>query len=168
MSFDHKAWVFDWNTFSRELAPTLRRALETGDTAGLWRFLVSHRERLLDPSLGHRLGDGLARLAGADVHTLGHHALTLYFDPATPRICRAAWDAIDGDLLSDNERTALLGLPFGPSDNPFDPGKRGAWFQDPVMVTASLTMLPALDGLGPYVEALRDAAAGGQGLYVSF
>ena len=42
MSFDHKAFSFDWRGFQSDLAPILYQALSTGDARGLVTFVDSN------------------------------------------------------------------------------------------------------------------------------
>jgi hypothetical protein len=149
---------------TRELAPILSRALESGDPTELRAFVAAHRDTLTDPYEGEPLDDALD---GADVHTLGDHALTRYYDASAPGGLGDAWEELAEDL-SPAQRRALLGAPLGPAKNPFDPGRQGSYFQDPDAVRASLAALAGVDGVDDHVAVLRAAAAKGQGVYVTF
>lgn len=170
VGMEHKAYAFDWAGFDGELGPILYAALDTGDCAELAAFIEAERSRLTDPNEGELLPEGWqSHVETWDAHQLGDLALTKYY--------RA--DAIDGlsydwselhDRATPEVAAALLGAPFGPACNLFDPGKYGSNFQTPQRVRQSLAALAPLDWpeLGRYRALLETAAASGKGVYVTF
>lgn len=70
----------------------------------------------------------------------------------------------------------ILGKPFGPTEDYFDPGKMGSYFQSPEEVSESLEKLieharafpQRKHQLAQAIELLEKAVQAGQGLYVTF
>jgi hypothetical protein len=179
MAMLHKAYAFDWLAFQRDDLPTLlQQALATGDPAELVNYIRRHRALLKDPYEGDPLGeDWQDHLGNRDVHEFGDFALTRFYDPAAERGLDYYWNPID-DALPEQDRQVLLGVPFGPRHNYFDPGRYGSYFQRPEQVAASVARvrqfdLPWLDEhergyLERFVALLEECIAGGLGLYVTF
>ena len=179
MPMSHKAYAFDWRAFERdELPGLLSRALETGDTAGLVAYVERNRQALKDPYEGDPLAeDWQGQLGNRDVHEYGDYALTRFYDPNADCGLAYCWNEID-DALPEEDREVLLGSPFGPSHNRFDPGRYGSYFQTPQQVAGSLARvrgfdLPWLDEhdrgfVRRFVRLLEECVAAGQGLYATF
>src|SRR5262249_35436836 len=135
MPMSHKAFAFDWLAFERdELPELLTRALGTGETAGLFAYIERNRGILKDPYEGDPLSeDWKDLLENHDVHEYADFALTRFYDPAAEHGLSYCWNEID-DALPKEYRGILLGNPFGPRDNRFDPGRYGSYFQTPEQV----------------------------------
>src|SRR4051794_21853672 len=130
MSMSHKAFVFDWGAFHKELAPFLIEALENGDPTRLVEFGDRHRHSLRDPYEGECLGEKWSeRLEVGDVQEVADFVLTRYYDATEDRGLSQAWLELES-LLDAEQRLALLGRPFGPEEMLFDPGRMGSYFQD--------------------------------------
>ena len=165
---EHKAFAFDWNAFQRHLAPILRDALSSDSVAGLAAFIAHHRQSLTDPYEGEPLPEDWSSLMeNRDVQDHGDFALTLYYSPTADFGIGDSWVA-----LSDGYPVArsLLGEPFGPAANLFDPGRMGSYFQRPDAVSKSLRDLSADNRpeLSSFVDLLERCGAEGMGVYVTF
>jgi len=80
---EHKAYLFDWGAFERELRAILEEALRSGDRTAVVRFITKHVAVLMDPYESEALGPDWERmLESQDVHQCGDIALTKYYDPA--------------------------------------------------------------------------------------
>jgi hypothetical protein len=176
MTMEHKAFVFDFRSFEKELRPILERALSSNDSSDLLRFIDANRASLKDPYEGEPLEEGWREMAeGQDAHQLGDFALTKYYEPNDDLGLGPNWEALQSQLLAKlGKDQALLGRTVGPPTNPFDPGKMGAYFQTEGDVKVNLSDLQRFQGNGAaeeakrLVEILRAAAARGRGLYVTF
>lgn len=179
MSMSHKAYAFDWPAFeSDDLYGLLFAALTSGDSAGLIHYIDVHREDLKDPYEGNPLADDWRDMReNHDVYEYGDVALTRFYDPAEDAGIGNPWLAID-DQLPEADRAALLGTPFGPPSDSFDPGRLGSYFQTPREVARSLARvrrfkLSALEdyhrkSLERFRDLLEECEKAGSGLYVTF
>jgi hypothetical protein len=181
MSMSHKAYAFDWLRFERnELSRVLWHALETSNPAALRSYITAHVDELKDPYEGEPLDLAWEeKLENRDVHEYGDYALTRFYDPAEDWGSIAAqWRAIDGRLSTDADRSALLGTPFGPPGNYFDPGRQGSYFQTPEEIAESLSRVRQFstadleeyqeESLKRFEQLLKQCAADHRGLYVTF
>jgi hypothetical protein len=179
MSMDHKAYVFDYNAFTSELSGALLEALSTGHTDSLVKFIEGNRDSLTDPYEGEPLDESWRDLVEtADAHTYGAFSLTKFYDPADNIGLSHHWDDVKTLLDSEigNGACVVLGTPFGPPGELFDPGKMGSYFQSPAEAEEHLSQLERLAGkktelapcLGEVIEMLLRAAAQGKGLYITF
>ncbi|NMZ19019.1 hypothetical protein HBO08_18560 [Pseudomonas rhodesiae] len=57
MSFEHKAFIFDFDSFDSELRPLLEASLRSGNIEPLRCFILSNKELLVDPYEGDALDD---------------------------------------------------------------------------------------------------------------
>jgi hypothetical protein len=170
VSFDHKAFAFDWDAFQRELAPSLRAALASGDTNALERFLDENVDACSSPDEGEPLvGEWRNSLATGGVQEIADIALTKFYDPSEDSGLRETWAEIESDLTADARR-ALLGSAFEVRGVAFDPGKMGSYFQSPGEVRVSHSVLDALGSadLAEFVAFLAVVARESKGLYVTF
>jgi hypothetical protein len=179
MPMCHKAYSFDWPAYQQdELPGLLHRALKTGDTSGLLGYVKRNRESLRDPYEGDPLcEDWKGQLGNRDVHEYGDYALTRFYDPEADCGLAYCWNEID-DALPEEDRESLLGTPFGPEHNRFDPGRYGSYFQSPEEVVATLARVRGFDlscldesdrgFVRRFVGLLEECVAGGLGLYVTF
>ena len=171
MSFDHKAFSFNWSGFQSELAPLLSRSLSAGDSTGLVAFVEAHLTSCSNPYDGEQLEPGWNQLLEVgDIQELADFALTKYYDPAADHGLSGAWAKVELDLPPP-ARLALLGEAFSSaSDVLFDPGRMGSYFQSPSRAQESLFVLQELDRpeIGEFVGFLRRIVAESNGLYVTF
>src|SRR6187455_1169828 len=109
MSFDHKAFAFDWMAFSNELLPWLSAALARVDRDTLAAFVDANVSVCRSPYDGQPLSLAWRGMLEAnDVQELADFALTKYYDPTDDHGLSDGWMEIDEDLTPD-VRTALLG-----------------------------------------------------------
>lgn len=116
-------------------------------------------------------------LENRDVHEHGDFALTRFYDPDEDCGLAYCWNDID-DALPEVDRGILLGTPFGPEHNRYDPGRYGSYFQTPERVAESLASVRRLDlswldehdrgFVRRFVGLFEECVAGGLGLYVTF
>jgi len=170
MSMCHKAYLFDWRAFQSELAPLLWKSLTDNDAAPLMRFIGAHWVVLVDPYEGEPLESHWAdQLDVRDVHVIADFALTKYYDPRQDYGIGDAWFRIERSL-AEAQKAALLGLAFGPTQNHFDPGRMGAYFQDDDECRRSWHLLFSVrdSAMNGFVALLHDAAESSNGIYVTF
>jgi hypothetical protein len=176
MGMEHKAFVFAFRSFEGELRPILERALSRNDCAELLQFIETNRASLKDPYEGEPLNEHWRdEVESGDVQACGDYALTKYYEASDDLGLRTGWEALQSRLLRRlGNDAAVLGRTVGPADNPFDPGKMGAYFQTEEDVRANLSALEALRNTGAAEEAvalirvLRASAERTRGLYVTF
>jgi hypothetical protein len=167
---EHKAYVFDWTGFASGLGPVLENALVCGDCTGLAAFIDAERPQLTDPNEGDPLPTNWRALVYTwDAHQLGDLALTRYYRAGALDGLGYAWAEVSS-RATPTVLSAMLGVPFGPQNNPFDPGKYGSYFQTPQDVHQSILALAPLDWpeLVQYRLLLATAAREGLGVYVTF
>jgi hypothetical protein len=170
MSMEHKAYAFDWLRFEPDLRPLLVAALTGNEPGEVEAYIDRHVAELKDPYEGEALPvDWRDMLSNHDVHEYGDYALTRFYDPAD------CWGIGDGwmrlsDELPEPATNAMLGFPIGPSENLFDPGRNGSYFQTPELVRDALAVLEPLDcpELAGYLALLERCVAERRGLYVTF
>lgn len=170
MSFDHKAFRFDWNSFTHDLSPILERALFGNEPQLLAEFIDKNFSECRNPYDGEVLEQGWRNLCDPTaVQELGDFALTKYYDPAEDCGLSGDWMELSERLL-DAQQAALLGAPFAPQGHVFDPGRQGSYFQSPGQVRLSEAALSIVDdpGLQQFRELMRAAIDRDQGLYVTF
>jgi hypothetical protein len=171
---EHKAFIFDFETFCSELHDVLIDALRTENVTQLREFIEKHRDELKDPYEGASLEDDWeSQISPKDPHQYGDFALTKYYDPADDIGLGPEWQ--DAGELLERERIGQA-LLLGSTIDSFDPGKQGSYTQSPDVVRQGLV---ALDGLlqrkpelaaqlDPVRAMLAAAASRGGGLYVTF
>ena len=104
----------------------MEQALAANDSAELEEFIDRYRAELKDPYEGKPLPeDWRETLGNRDVQEYGDFALTRFYDPNADCGLGCCWNEID-DALPEEDREVLLGLPFGPRHNRFDPGRYGS------------------------------------------
>lgn len=174
---EHKAFVFDFEAFDRELRPILEAALHSGDPAGAVAFIAANLHDLLDPYEGEPLPDDWeSTIEVPDVHQYGDFALTKYYDPAADIGLGAEWMDLQDRLAAspDGVESPLLGFVIGPRHAPFDPGKMGSYFRSAAQVRRDLELLSTPAEIGEDANRLRcgrmleQAVQVGKGLYVTF
>lgn len=180
MSFEHKAFVFDIDRFSRELKPLLESCLSSGNIDQVRDFIVSNKRFLVDPYEGVALDDSWEdMIEEKDPHQYGDFALTRYYSPADDRGLGSWWSPVQ-ELVSDKSGLSFspfLGVPIGSDEAFFDPGKMGSYFQTTYEVSESLSKLlevtgkipdEALEVVGEFKKMLERAIGEKKGLYVTF
>ncbi len=169
---EHKAFLFRFRDFQKELRPILEASLASGDVTPVIAFITSDLRSFRDPYEGESLGDDWEDLLETkDVHQYGDFALSKYYDLGDDIGLGARWQEVQEPLERElGASTAVLGQLVGVEDNYFDPGKMGAYFQSESDVRAHLREVERLSqpALQPLVELLRRAATAGAGLYVTF
>jgi hypothetical protein len=171
VSFDHKAFSFDWSSFQNELAPILTRALSAEEAAAVAAFVDSHLDSCSSPYDGEPLDTRWQEtLENGDIQEVADFALTKYYDPSADHGLNGSWADVESSM-APLARAALLGSPFVAAAGAlFDPGRMGSYFQSPEQVCASLETLRKLASpeLSAFVEFLAVVVADSQGLYVTF
>ena len=179
MTMEHRAFAFDFEAFVDELANPLLSALASGDIESLVKFIELNLAELKDPYEGNSLDASWREMIEfADAHQYGDFALTKFYDPANDIGLGTGWAVIE-DLLNatiDHGEVIILGKPFGPTSNYFDPGKLGSYFQSAGDVRAHLKLIEELIQRRPELAVKLDDTAKmftkpvqrGKGLYITF
>lgn len=174
---EHKAFLFDSNSFENDLRPVLERALLSGDPTGLVGFIIRNLKKLRDPYEGQPLGlEWESMIETKDSHQYGDFALTKYYDPTADIGIGLEWESIQ-DVISKDPlliESPILGATVGSHLDPFDPGKLGSYFQSVSQVQKNYIYLCSMAGkderhrLGLAIDMLKKAADAQTGLYVTF
>jgi hypothetical protein len=180
MSFEHKAFIFDLSTFTRELKPLLESSLCLGDFDKVRNFIVDNKSVLVDPYEGEPLDEKWEdMIEDRDIHQYGDFALTKYYSLADDQGLGGEWETFQ-EFISDFRDlnfSPFLGLPLGVDGIFFDPGKMGSYFQSENEVSESLIKIKEvewelgnelLDSLKGYTELLERAVREKKGVYVTF
>jgi len=179
MSMDHKAYVFDYDAFQKELAPVLEVALRANETKSILAFIESNFDDLKDPYEGEPLSeDWEDSLGNRDLQEFADYALTKFYDPAEYLGMSTQWHHVY-DKLPRNLQNATLGVALGQEPNYFDPGRQGAYFQSPSLVAANVQLLASipkdldltdddLESIEEYLSLLQEALGQKLGVYVTF
>jgi hypothetical protein len=172
---EHKAFIFDYERFERELLPVLRYALATNDCSALISYIRQNIDSLTDPYQGKPLTDDWeGMIETEDAHQYGDFALTKYYNPTDDIGLGSAWQTIQDFIPADRSSSPILGTIIGSIDDPFDPGKIGAYFQSKGQVAENLEFLQqlaqqhSLEELDKAVELFQRASQLHKGLYVTF
>jgi hypothetical protein len=174
---EHKAFLFDYDSFDRELRAILEDALRSGDHSRLVSFINANLGDLRDPYEGEPLNAGWeAMIEMQDPHQYGDFALTKYYNPTADIGLGAAWENLQELIANDPALTEspILGSTIGPQDDPFDPGKMGSYFQSAQQVRQNRRYLLDLakkgqtEDLKRAIQMLDQAAGAETGLYVTF
>lgn len=173
---EHKAFVFDYESFEQELRPSLDAALASGDTSPLKSFIDGNLEALCDPYEGQPLGiDWASHVEVKDAHQFADFALTKYYDPCADIGLGSAWERVHRLAASPlRTESPVLGTTVGPSSARFDAGKMGSYFQSSKKVRENheaLLKLATRAGsadLDRALKMLEVAAKRNAGLYVTF
>jgi hypothetical protein len=180
MSMYHKAFIFDSGSFETSLSSILREALGSNDSALLLRFIENNWPSLTDPNTGEPLtSDWRLIVDTGDVQRCGDIALTLYYDPNENIGLGYDWSELDDlllRLLPGRGGAVVLGKCFGASNQPFDPGRQGSYFQSPEFVRENLLLINRLmclktedaDALSKVKDMLQAASTRNKGLYITF
>lgn len=175
----HKAFVFDFQGFDAQLSKILEQALITNVPGGVLAFIRANVDMLKDPYEGEPLTPSWeALLEQKDVQEYGDFALTKFYNPHNDIGLGHEWQVVQETLSQRlaGDSTVVLGRPFGPSNNYFDPGRMGTYFQSPDQVRHNLERVEALQNSEPelaptlrkLIHMLEIPKMAGQGLYVTF
>lgn len=182
MSMNYKAYMFDYDKFQDELGNQLYGALEKNDSTTLVKYIDENVKVLKIPSDG-RLIDSSWRLLLPNwtVQLYGDLAITKFYNPGLGILIGPLWLPIDEFLHTKlgEDTTILFGKPFGPDNNPFDPGVMGSYFQSPQEVQTNFTLLHDLvsdnpellqqyDSFDEIIDLFGNSARNQKGLYVTF
>lgn len=170
LSYSHKAFVFDSDSFERELALLLRLALAQDEPKLLISFIETNRHSLRDPYEGEPLSpQWQSLLSSGDVQELGDFALTRYYQPTEDFGMAEDWNNLS-ESLPEAIRSALLGDPLVEVGTSFDPGRMGSYFQSPSKAVESLRVLQGsvFPSVEAFISGLSEAVNLGHGIYVTF
>lgn len=176
---EHKAFLFDYYAFQKELTPILVEALEKKENDPIISFIERNRKYLTDPYDGEPLDENWKELIEFGTpEEYGDYALTKYYNVQEEIGLGESWATLD-DFLKNTSRSlsaTLLGTPLGRKGLYFDPGKMGSYFQSPGDVVQNIEILKNLEQ-NPLVnmsllrlaeDLLINAIKAGKGLYVTF
>jgi hypothetical protein len=166
MSFDHKAFAFDWVAFSNEMLPWLSGTLAIGDRNKLMAFVDANVPICRNPYDGEPLASSWREMLEAgDIQEIADFALTKYYNPTDNHGLGDSWAEFDEGLAADF-RVALLGSPI-PN---FDPGRQGSYFVTPSDASkyAQVLRQSPIDSIKDYGGFLNNASIQGLGAYVTF
>jgi hypothetical protein len=179
VSFEHKAFVLDYQSFESQLKNILESALENENVSQLSGYISQNQTHLKDPYEGELLTDEWeSMIESQDPHQYGDFALTMFYDPTEDIGLGYDWENVQ-EILSQKltDTSSVLGSPIGPASNYFDPGKMGAYFQSPQQVIENQRLLEnsfdqgeleSSAELEKMLEMLQAATSEGKGLYVTF
>ncbi|UBF30181.1 hypothetical protein K9N68_39270 (plasmid) [Kovacikia minuta CCNUW1] len=179
MSMIHKAYVFAYDEFTKELSEILEASLTTNNCEDLIGFIKRNITLLKNPNDWIPLTDAWeASVEPKDAHQYGNVALTKFYNPLEDIGLEYSWMDVD-DLLQEElfwRKSIILGHPVGSKNNYFDPGKLGSYFQSPERVLENLDVLKDLLQTKPDLRTslnqvevmLQEPARLEKGLYVTF
>jgi hypothetical protein len=100
---------------------------------------------------------------------LGDFALTKYYDAAGDHGLQEHWLAVE-EAVPEPLRGSLLGAPFGPAKNFFDPGRMGSYFQTHAVAAESHKRLLGRPErqIEPFIELLEPVVQSTCRVYVTF
>jgi hypothetical protein len=175
---EHKAFVFDYQSFIKELAKILDEALKTGENEALVGFIEENAALLKDPYEGKPLDASWRELIEIeDVNQYGDFALTKFYNPQEDIGLGYDWVALQELLeIEGLKQDIVLGEVFGSEENCFDPGKQGAYFQSSEQVSRNLQVIKNLikrkpkvaSELSQLLDMLQQASEVQKGLYITF
>ncbi len=141
MSIDHKAYLFRYYEFRRELADLLYHALETGEISPLREFINRNRSSLT----AEDAADPHLPAEEPNVQRYADLALTKYYDPVNEGLSYG-YDALHAYLgtvpaLDGQVDRLICGNLFGPEGKRLDPGYMGTGLLSPNEVQRLATLL---------------------------
>jgi hypothetical protein len=167
---EHKCFSFDWDRFESELKQILEDALHTGSVEHLISFITKNLPELTDPYDGYSLKDNWQKmLINRDVLEYGDYALTKYYDVQDDHGLGYTWTDLSDQLPPDAAR-ALLGFPISSGNSIFDPGRMGSYFQTPVEIQQSITVLSKVnyEAVNNFRSILQECNQKNLGVYITF
>jgi hypothetical protein len=179
VSFEHKAFVLDYEKFESQLKNILEAALEDENVSQLAGYISQNQIHLKDPYEGEPLTDEWeSMIESPDPHQYGDFALTMFYNPSEDIGLGYDWEDVQETLSQRlTDVSLVLGSPIGPESNYFDPGKMGAYFQSPQQVIENQQLLEScfeqeeLESsaqLEKTLEIFQAATSEGKGLYITF
>jgi len=166
MSFDHKAFAFDWQAFQSEMLPWFKQALEADDCKKFQAFVARNLDDCRNPYEGEPLEEDWEETVDVtDVQQLADYALTKFYEPSDSHGLSDAWMELD-ESLAPEIKHALLGRAI----EGFDPGRQGAYFLSPAEAKQSADLLQSVADreIREYARFLAQTAGEGRGVYVTF
>jgi hypothetical protein len=115
MSFDHKAFVFDYTSFDRELKKIVEDAIDTGGYEDLERYIIANLIFLKDPYEGESLSEDWKEMFEhqEDSDQYGDFAMTKFYNPAEDIGFGHDWADAQNILLNEFEDSSIiLGTPI--------------------------------------------------------
>ncbi|WP_335152798.1 hypothetical protein [Nostoc sp.] len=179
MSMEHKAFVFDYDTFLQELADILVNALVINQSKDLITFIENNFSYLKYPDEGEPLDSFWKETIDTnDISQYGDFAITKYYNPQCDIGLGYDWLPLYDMLLNemDKDISPLLGKNFGIPGNYFNPGKMGSYFQSLEQVKNNFELLSLLlnekkeylPNLALLIKMLANALDLDKGLYITF
>ncbi|MEM7713866.1 MAG: hypothetical protein AAF349_09875 [Cyanobacteria bacterium P01_A01_bin.68] len=179
MTMEHKAFIFDYNTFIKELADILDNALVKNKIHELIAFIEKNLSDLKHPDEGETLNYSWKKIIEiGDVDEYADIAITKYYNPEDNIGLSYNWMQLDDLLLQELnlEISPLLGTVFGSSEVYFNPGKQGSYFQSPEKVRENFELINSLSNEKLHklsnIDILKnmflDALVLQKGLYLTF
>ncbi len=169
MSIIHKAYEFDYKEFHLEFEDILFMSLNTQDIDALVKFVNSNIQFCKYPWESEKLTDNWQEeLEIGDVHEVGDYGLTKFYDPNNDYGLGYYYSELSEKYPKLEE--FVLGIPFGPTDNYFDPGKMGSYFLIPEKIGNIVTPLRKImdKAILDYAEFLYSCEERGKGVYITF
>ncbi|NYZ69594.1 hypothetical protein H0A36_26625 [Endozoicomonas sp. SM1973] len=179
MSFDHKAYILDYEGFSKELKPLIEQGLLNDNYSHIRQFILNNKSLIKDPYEGMSLSeDWEDMIETRDAHQYGDFALTKFYDPSQSHGFGDGWEEAQDILLDEDDcpYAPVLGDMLGAEDNFFDPGQMGSYFKSPDSVNKLFSFLSSLLAERPelqelfqsYFELVEQASRERKGLYITF
>ena len=176
MTMEHRAFRFDYASFSKDLKPILESALSTGNVEPLASFIETNSSLVKNPYDGGPLEENWQDAFDMnDPHQIGDVALTAYYDPSEDCGLGAEWEMAATVIESVSKRigfSPVLGRSIESSGIHFDPGKMGSYFQSQHEVEIGVSALADSTAHDPRIAAITEMLEGAHrdhmGLYVTF
>jgi hypothetical protein len=140
MSIVHKAYLFDFRGFERELAGIVYEALKRDDVRRLRTFIQRHRAELTDFSTEEPPGEDweerILSEGGGNTQWYADLALTRFYDFTDDLGLGYGFDALHAFLrtvptVGDSADDLICGRVFGPKGQRLDPGAMGTGLLSP-------------------------------------
>lgn len=169
---EHKAYIFDYIQFKKELAPILVKALASNDVKLLREFILKNKQEIKTPWDGDPIENNWEKeYCVNDVHHYGDFALTKYYDPSNDQELMDVWQDLDDEFYD-----YFLGCPLGPEGNYFDLGKYGSYFLSPNQVVEKRSSIEKItdelenyqEEVESYIDLLKKAEKEKKGVYITF
>ncbi|BAY82811.1 hypothetical protein NIES267_22950 [Calothrix parasitica NIES-267] len=179
MTIEHKAFIFNYDAFIKELADILENALAKNESCELLIFIENNLSYLKHPDEGRTLDFSWKEIIETgDVDEYADIAMTKYYNPDDDIGMGYDWMQLDDLLLQELniEISPLLGTVFSSSEHYFNPGKQGSYFQSPEKVRQNFELLNSLSNeklhkssdIDILKNMLLDALVLQKGLYITF
>lgn len=180
MAMMHKAYVFKYNEFQKELRPILERAFYKESCEELIDFIKNNKEVLVDPYEGVPLDVNWESLVDEETpEQYADFCMTKYYNPACDLGLDYEWLDIQNILeeVTKEASEIVLGTPLEFGGVFFDPGKMGSYFSSPEQVDSNLSEIKKIRNIVEegcsnkllLIESiLMNAHGSGEGLYVTF